>query len=428
MDTSERPTQEQLRELLNKQQSDETEFATKSEEVTNVQEVRPNVASRKRPPKIVDPDNFLWHLGEILERLHSHFYSQYDKMQQLSQTDASTTLAAADIPTPDLKELIPQMRQSVLKGTKILFTGVIPTNMPPERCPEWNTARAFGARIHDRFIPGLSSSDPKKVMRATTHVIAAKAGTSKLREARKLPGVKIVNPRWLWCCAERWKLVNEKRFPVQGEKSEAAVPANHETEKTQSQQKPRKKQVKLETKEDVTTQPEMQPEQAPISADNDDCIFYDVEPQPKAGVAAEKLRRHLSIETRLSVSEDELDRMEAEVDAELESTSSSSSSEEDDKIDVGSLVEKEKEEDTEPSCDQLSGQVLNEELPRVSGRKRKHFDTEESSSSNSPSSSPLVVESVNPSEDERSSSEEEESGDDLAVLLGGSDDNEAGTD
>ncbi len=412
MSTSEPTSQESLKEPSKEQGSSEAKSPSNSNQAGEVQ------AAKKRPPKIHDPDDFLKHLGDILERLHTRFYTSYDQMQRAAVSD--------DTPTPDLKELIPQMRQSVLKGTKILFTGVVPTNIPPERCAEWNTARAFGAIIHDRLVPGLNSSNPQKAMRATTHVIAAKEGTSKLKEARRIHGIKIVSPRWLWGCAEAWRLIDERTYPVQGEGP--GTVANHNVPRLERREKtsePRRKQAKLETEKDlsqeiatVPTQTETTPHEAPSPTDDSDDIFYDSEIQEEPGVAAEKLRRHLSIETRLSVSEDELERMEAEVDAELGSSSSSSSSDEENnnKDELGGLVE-EKQEDTEPSYEQFTGAALEEGPPQANKRKRKHADTEESGSSNSPSSSPLVVESVE-SEEERSS-EEEESGDELAELLGG---------
>ena len=111
-----------------------------------------------------DPDNFLVYLGDILERLHGKFYKEFDEMAKGLDIDE-----IMDISTPDLKKLIPEMQHSVLKGTQILFTGIIPTNMPPHKNREWNTARAFGAVIHDRLVHGLHSSDPNKAFRATSY-------------------------------------------------------------------------------------------------------------------------------------------------------------------------------------------------------------------------------------------------------------------
>ena len=34
-----------------------------------------------------------------------------------------------------------------------------------------------------------------------------------MKEARKMPGIKVVSPAWLWACAERWQWADETMFP-----------------------------------------------------------------------------------------------------------------------------------------------------------------------------------------------------------------------
>ena len=67
-------------------------------------------------------------------------------------------------------------------------------------------------------MPGLESANPRTVMRATTHVIAGKSGTAKLKEAKKW---------WLWSCAEQWKWLEEKQFPVEPDEA----PGSKETKR-----------------------------------------------------------------------------------------------------------------------------------------------------------------------------------------------------
>lgn len=167
--------------------SEQTSSAEHPEQVTT------SVKSMAR--EIKDSDNFLHYLGDTLRRIHSTFYSEY----HLAKKRAEPALI------PNLKEIIPRLRQSVLKGARVLFTGVIPTNVAPRKSPEWCTAVAFGAVIHEELVPGLHSCDHRKAQRATTHVIAGRPGTNKLKEAMKTPGVKLVSPAWLWACAERWQ-------------------------------------------------------------------------------------------------------------------------------------------------------------------------------------------------------------------------------
>ena len=152
------------------------------------------------PSDIQDPDNFLIHLATILTKVHKIFYTEYD----CSNTRQQNVIASSHINTPDLKEIIPRLRNSVLQDCRILFTGVIPTNALPERCPEWNTARAFGATIHTTLVGNCDSTH-----QPTTHLIVGKIGTSKLHEAKRMPGVKIVNCSWLWASAESWERADE---------------------------------------------------------------------------------------------------------------------------------------------------------------------------------------------------------------------------
>ena len=175
---------------------------------------------RRRVRKIEDPDDFLVHLLDIFERIHRVFYERLS----VTYPEGVDAITSANMPNDsthpnlDLKQIIPELRQSVLKDCRILFTGVVPTNMPPRKNPEWNTARAFGATIHSSLVPGLNSSKQEDILSATTHVIAGKPGTTKLQEARRMPGVQIVSPRWLWACAECWKKVEEEKFPAVLEK------------------------------------------------------------------------------------------------------------------------------------------------------------------------------------------------------------------
>ena len=419
-----------------------------------------------------DPDNFLVYLGDILERLHSKFYKEFDEMAKGLDIDE-----IMDIPTPDLKKLIPEMRHSVLKGTRVLFTGVIPTNMPPHKNREWNTARAFGAVIHDRLVHGLHSSDPNKAFRATTHVIAGRPGTSKLREAKRLPGVKVVNPRWLWSCAEQWKLVDEKLFPLEFEKEkseEKQQGQDRETKsKSRSSEPPPRKVMKVVTEDSEKAKPpvsipesvstkatptELQSIPPPTESTHlesttptliektteldsdsdsgdddetfltDDRLAEDVEKDPAILQRLREFKRHLSLESRLSVSDEELEKMDAEVEAEISSSESSNNGDED----LGTFIE-EKDDDNLLSYENYAGSEAsskdkNELTSERLNRKRKHADIENnSSSSNSPSLDiDHLNDSIEPSDDEEEDGEggEEEGGDsddsvdELGALLG----------
>ena len=412
---------------------------------------------RRKSVEVKDPDNFLIYLGDTLEKLHHVFYKEFDEMSKGTNIEE-----IMNIPTPDLKKLIPEMRHSVLKGTRILFTGVIPTNMPPHKNREWNTARAFGAIIHDRLVPGLHSADPSKAFRATTHVIAGRPGTSKLREAKRLPGIKVVNPRWLWACAEQWKLADEKLFPLEFDKEK--IEERHQSSETGMKSnskllKPPRKVIKVVSNSydkgtaptasttamptqqlsvsDSKPIPKMPTETATLSSaemsaeldsDSDsenDEAFESGDKLDDGGMQdsamlqrLREFKRHMSLESRLSVSDEELEKMDAEVEAEISSSSSNSDHGED----LGTFIEV-RDDDTLLSYESYAGSEASSsdrtDVPL--SRKRKHIDIENnSSSSNSPSLEQLN-ESIEPSDEEEVDdvgSDSDDSVDELGALLG----------
>ena len=427
---------------------------------------------RRRSVEVKDPDNFLLYLSDILERLHDRFYKEFDKMAKGIDVDE-----IMNIPTPDLKKVIPEMRHSVLKGTRILFTGVIPTNMPPHKNREWNTARAFGAIIHDRLVAGLHSSDPSKAFKATTHVIAGRPGTSKLREAKRLAGVKVVNPRWLWSCAEQWKLVNEKFFPLEFEKDKSEEKQLVLEGKAPPDQKlpkpPSRKAMKVIAKncEDTKLLPgplsrpepvstvaaptEHQPipvslsgrEEGPAppstpptltqqtteldrdsDSDNDDTFLagenfdHDIEKDTAMLQRLREFKRHMSLESRLSVSDEELEKMDAEVEAEISSSDSSNNSDED----LGTFIQENDEDNNLLSYETYAGLDSSSSQDKTDARtlerrnrKRKYADIEDNSVLD------RFNDSIDPSDEEEVGEGEEggdedsdDSIDELGALLG----------
>ncbi|KAH7949132.1 hypothetical protein HPB49_005558 [Dermacentor silvarum] len=45
---------------------------------------------------------------------------------------------------------------------------------------------------------------------------------TQVNKARRMPGVHVVHPSWLWCCAERWEHVAEALFPLRPPSREGA--------------------------------------------------------------------------------------------------------------------------------------------------------------------------------------------------------------
>ncbi|XP_018803973.1 PREDICTED: RNA polymerase II subunit A C-terminal domain phosphatase isoform X1 [Bactrocera latifrons] len=136
--------------------------------------------------EIDDPDDYLMYLEEILKNIHTRFYAIYDETQEI----------------PDLKIIVPKIRSEVLRGKTLVFSGLVPTNMQLEQSRAYFIAKSLGANVSQSI--GLE----------TTHLVAVNAGTFKVNAAKKNPNIKVVNANWLWTCAERWELVDERLFPL----------------------------------------------------------------------------------------------------------------------------------------------------------------------------------------------------------------------
>ncbi|XP_029298838.1 RNA polymerase II subunit A C-terminal domain phosphatase isoform X2 [Cottoperca gobio] len=145
----------------------------------------------------IDQDDHLIYLEEVLERIHAEYYTRYEAYLRKEAPE-----------TPDIRKISPELKSKTLKGTTIVFSGLYPTNYPMERTREHYHAKALGAKIGKNLV--LNAQDPSQ----TTHLIAARAGTEKVRQAQGCKHLHVVNPDWLWSCLERWERVEEQLYPL----------------------------------------------------------------------------------------------------------------------------------------------------------------------------------------------------------------------
>ncbi|XP_064204282.1 RNA polymerase II subunit A C-terminal domain phosphatase isoform X1 [Anguilla rostrata] len=145
----------------------------------------------------LDQDDHLIYLEEILARIHREYYARYDDFLAKKSSEA-----------PDIRKIVPELKSRSLEGITIVFSGLYPTNYPMDRTRESYHAKALGAKIGKGLV--LSPKDPNR----TTHLIAARAGTEKVRQAQGCRHLEVVNPDWLWGCLERWEKVEEQLFPL----------------------------------------------------------------------------------------------------------------------------------------------------------------------------------------------------------------------
>jgi RNA polymerase II C-terminal domain phosphatase-like 3/4 len=88
----------------------------------------------------------------------------------------------------------------VLAGVRLVFSRLIPLEARARAHPLWQLAEQYGAQC------GEACDE------ATTHVVAAHAGTEKVLWARQ-HNKYVVSPAWLECSCTLWQRAAEGRFP-----------------------------------------------------------------------------------------------------------------------------------------------------------------------------------------------------------------------
>lgn len=167
-----------------------------------------------------DMDVYLIQLEGILKKIHQKFYQEFDEKQRYRDEGEV-------IKVPDLKDIIPKIKKQVLHGCTIVFSGVIPTGVPTASSRIHRLATSLGAKVSDSVTvqrvdpcPSRTGMTPAAMFapqERTTHVVASKFGTVKVRSAQKDPRIKVVNPLWLYACAENWERVSEDGYLLREE-------------------------------------------------------------------------------------------------------------------------------------------------------------------------------------------------------------------
>lgn len=146
--------------------------------------------------EVEEEDDYLLYLEDILKNLHKEYFKEYNQKCESYGTNFEV---------PDMKRIIPTYRSKILAGTKLVFSGLVPTPVPLTESRAYKVARLLGAEVTENLEPD------------STHLVAVRQGTLKASAARKRPDVKTVTPEWLWLCAERWEHVEERLFPLRSE-------------------------------------------------------------------------------------------------------------------------------------------------------------------------------------------------------------------
>ena len=166
-----------------------------------------------------DHDRELFQLEESLHRVHNEFYDIYHRQLSAAQGGRLGQLRGGQkrkFPTdksdlelvPDIKAVLPSVKSRVLAGVVIVFSGVVPLGVDVGSTDSAILAKSFGARID------------QNVGRSTTHVVAARNRTLKVRKAikRGKGRIKIVSPQWLTDSLNRWSKVEERPYLLDTER------------------------------------------------------------------------------------------------------------------------------------------------------------------------------------------------------------------
>jgi len=165
-------------------------------------------------------DEELIHLESALTAVHAAFFTEYDRKRLSGKGGRVAALSGkrkAPLPNhenedgaspelmmvPDIKRVMPAMKMRVLSGVRIVFSGVLPLGTDIQSADISTWAKTFGATITD------------KLTRDVTHVVAARAGTAKVKQAVKR-GIKVVGTSWLIESMQRWRKLDERPYLLEG--------------------------------------------------------------------------------------------------------------------------------------------------------------------------------------------------------------------
>lgn len=217
------------RPLLQKQKEldAEEDVAETSDSTSDMDESQDS--SKQRHHLLEDNDRELIQLQDRLEQIHQRFYDEYDRKRSrglggrvaaLRGDKARSKEKDVDLKlVPDVTEIMPQIKRRILGGVVLVFSGVLPLGTDTQNADISLWAKSFGAVI------------AHKINMKTTHLVAGRNRTAKVREATRYPKVKIVTTQWLVDSLTQWKRVNEEPYllPVHpDDKGEPISPGSKE--------------------------------------------------------------------------------------------------------------------------------------------------------------------------------------------------------
>jgi RNA polymerase II subunit A-like phosphatase len=331
-----------LKMQLQQDQKDEAEAAATGEAATfqstesdssdssDSSESNSTHKQKARHSILKNDDEELIHLEATLTKVHEAFFAEYDRKRLGGKGGRVAELTGKrkePLPSrednegqsselrlvPDIKRVMPAMKMRVLAGVRIVFSGVLPLGTDIQNADISTWAKTFGATITD------------KISRDVTHVIAARPGTAKVKQAVKR-GIKVVGTPWLIASMQQWRKLDERPYLLEGvqkQKHETPSELDDSIDKaganvndfllsssdgettgldTEDDQ-PKRKKLKLDTSNDDGTEryEEVVDDGSPVTINQDEWADIDAELKEFLGSDAESESDTDSVSSALSV-------------------------------------------------------------------------------------------------------------------------------
>ncbi|KAL8341412.1 hypothetical protein RB601_005601 [Gaeumannomyces tritici] len=196
------------RPLLHMQEKLDKEDGEAASKEEGDSDTAPASASHSRHHLLLDDDSELAYLEQHLTQLHEAFYRAHD-------AEVASAKKSADDQTnpPDVGNVLDGLKAKVLRGTRIVLSGLVPVGVDARQSEIGLQARSFGATIRG------------KVSKRVTHLVVSnsRARTQKMVEAERIPGIKMVNQDWLINSLSQWKHLDETPYAVGKSAAERAA-------------------------------------------------------------------------------------------------------------------------------------------------------------------------------------------------------------
>ncbi|KAK0625173.1 hypothetical protein B0T17DRAFT_590829 [Bombardia bombarda] len=181
-----------LQEKLDKEDEEAEKTSTPSEDG---EETPSSPTPHHRHQVLLDHDCELEFLEQHLTLLHKTYYEEYDRnCDRTKDVDLSAV--------PDVGSVMEKMKSRALRGCKVVLSGLLPIGVEVERSEIGMQMVSFGAQLRSN------------ISRDVTHLVvnSFRPRTKKMRQAARIPNIKVVNQDWLAECFSRWMKVDERPY------------------------------------------------------------------------------------------------------------------------------------------------------------------------------------------------------------------------